>query len=145
VIDSVLEWRDNFLPDWVVLGERIDGKDLSELNDVSDLELLKLKIGIKDSVVELSEETKRISSRQILLLAVIDGHSLHDLWSVVTELWLGNSLEVVKVLSSGESILELFEVLALLELLGSAWVEVTKVVEELLSHALTLGVAHLSS
>jgi len=53
---SVLERWDNLFPSWMILWECVDREDLSELNDVHDLEFLELKVAIECSVVELTHE-----------------------------------------------------------------------------------------
>jgi len=83
--------------------------------------------------------------RQVFLLHVIDSDVFHDFWAISTLLWLWDLLEIIIVLSVLKFFLEILEVSALLEVLSSAWVEMSKVVEELLSHGLTLGVSEVSS
>lgn len=145
VLDVVLEWWHILLPDRVVLWEGTNSEDLTQLHDVCDLELLKLEVGVEYTVVELTEEAHRVSSGQVLLLAVIDGDVFHDLWAVLAGLWLGDLAEVAGVGGSGKSIFELREVFALLELLCSSWVQMAQVVEILLSHGLSLGIVHVCS
>jgi len=57
IVDNVLERWYNLFPCWVVLWESIDGEDLGQLDNVHNFELLELEIGIKSSVVELSQES----------------------------------------------------------------------------------------
>jgi hypothetical protein len=144
-VHVVLERWDNLLPDRVVLWESFNSEDLTKLNNVGNFELLQFEVRIEYTVVELTKEAKRVSQRQVLLLAVINSDILVDLWSIVTLLWLWDSLEVLVVLGVLKSILELFEVSAVIQLLGSAWVQVTQVVEVLLTEALSLCVGHVLS
>ena len=56
-IDNVLEGWNDLFPSWVVLWEGVDGEDFCQLDDVHDLEFLKLEIGVESTVVELTEES----------------------------------------------------------------------------------------
>ena len=56
-----LEWWDTLSPSWMILWESINTENLSELSDVHDLKLLKLKVSIEHSVVELTHESHRVS------------------------------------------------------------------------------------
>jgi len=143
VIQVVLERWNVLLPGWVVLGEGTNGEHLTQLNNVCNFNFLKLQVRVKRTVVELPEETHAVSSWQIFFLAVIDGNFFHDFWTVFTLLWLWDLFEVAMVVCTNKSVSEFLVILALLQLLGSTWVEMSKVVEVLLSHALTLSVVHV--
>ena len=93
--------------------------------------------------MELTHEGHRVSSRQVLLLTVVDRHILHNLWSIHAYLWFRDSLKVVEVRRTLKFVLEFFEVFAVIQPLRSAWVQVTQVVEVLLSQTLTFCITQL--
>jgi len=88
----------------VVSWESINGEDLGDLCDVGDLQFLQFEVGIEASVVELTHHTERISSRQVLLLHVIDGNFLVNVWAVFSSDGVWNFFKVLKILG----VLELF-------------------------------------
>ena len=62
VVDGVPEGNDGLGPGWVVPGDDLHGVDLGKLHYVEDLELLELEESVEDSVVELPEESQRVSA-----------------------------------------------------------------------------------
>lgn len=103
-----------------------NGVKFGNLNQVLDLEFLKFQVRIESAVVELTEETHGVSSRQVFLLAVIDTWLfLLDLWLINSTLWLDHLNEVFVVWGTLESIGEDLEILRFVELLTSVWVEMT--------------------
>ena len=115
LVHVVLEWGHNLSPSWVVLWQLRNAEDLAQLDDVSDLNLLEFEVGVEDSVVELTEEAHRVSSRHVLLRHAVDVHVLVDLRAVVLPLRIRDLLEVVVVLRPVELVLELLVVLAVVE------------------------------
>ena len=143
LIDVELEWWDSLLPSWVVLWESINAENLCKLCDVHDLEFLKLKIGVECSIMELTHESHRVSPGQVSLLAVINSQLHIDFWLSLGSHWIWDSLEVLVVISSLESINELLVLSGVVKSLRSIWVQVTEVIEVFLSKTLTLGIIHL--
>ena len=56
MVHIVLEWGNHFLPGWMVLWEGTDREDFTQLNDIGNLELLKLEVRVEGTIVELAEE-----------------------------------------------------------------------------------------
>lgn len=128
----------------MILGECVNGEDLGELSDVLNLQLLKLQVGVEDTVVELAEEGKGVSLGQVLLLAVVNGHVLVDLRLLVGSHWVWDSLEPLIVGGAIQSLLQVLELSRVIESLSPVWVQVAQVIEVLLSQTLTFDVAQLS-
>ena len=93
--------------------------------------------------MELSHESHGVSSREILLLAVINGQIHVDLGFSLGSDGVWDFLEVLVISCALQSVDEILVLFGVVESLGSIWIEVTKVVEVLLSQSLTLGIAHL--
>lgn len=144
MVDIVLEWWHVLSPGWMILGEGINGEDLSQLGDVLNLQLLQLQVSVEDTVVELAEEGKGVSLGQVLLLAVIDGHVLVNLRGLISSHWVWDSLEPLVVGGSIKSLLKVLELSGVVKSLGPVWVQVAQVIEVLFPEALTLHIAQLS-
>lgn len=125
-VDIVLKWSDELSPSWVVSLDTWNGVKFGDLNKVLDLEFLKFQIRIESAIVELTEETHGVFSWQVFLLAVIDTWLfLLDLWLINSTLWLDHLSEMFVVWGALKSIGEDLEILSLIELLTSVWVEMT--------------------
>jgi len=127
----------------VISWESVDREDLGNLDNVLDLELLKFEVGIEYTIMELSELGARISSRQVFLLAVINSDVLLHLRGVIGSYGVWNLLEMIPVASSFKSFNKLIEVRRIVQFLSSIGIKMAQIVKELLSEALSLGVAHL--
>ena len=104
LIHVELEWWDSLSPSWMVLWESIDAENLSELSDIHDLELLKLKICVEDTVVELAHESHRVSPGEVSLLTVVDSQLHVDLWLSLGSNGVWDSLEVLVVRGTLKSV-----------------------------------------
>jgi hypothetical protein len=68
---------------------------------------------------------------------------LIDFWLLISSHWVRDSLEPFIIRSCFKSLLEILELSGVIKSLGSIWVEVTQVVEVLLSKSLALSVTQL--
>lgn len=62
LVNSVPEWDNRLVPSWMVPGDDLHGVDLCKLNNIEDLQLLQFEEGVEDTVVELTEESERVSA-----------------------------------------------------------------------------------
>jgi hypothetical protein len=126
----------------MVLRESIDRKDFSQLRDIHNFLLFQLKISVECTIVELSEISHGVSSREIFLLLIVDCDIHINFWLSIGFHWVWNLLEVFVVRGAVQIVNHIFELLSVVKRLGSVWVKMSKVVEVLLSEALTFSIAH---
>ena len=129
LINAVLEWDDGLRPSWVVPRDDFHRVNFSKLYDVQNLELLQLEESVEYAVVELTEESQRVSAGKVLLLGIIDGHIDVQVWLLVCSHWIWHSGQMFMVWCTNELLLELSELAGFVQSLGSVWVQVTQVVE----------------
>jgi len=136
-ISVILEWSNVTVPCWIILWHRSNWMKFSKLDDVSDFHLLKLKICIKDTIMELSKESHWISMRHINFLSNINRNASFNLWCLISSFlsefnWLWNSHHWFLVIGEFKSILEILEWFSIHKWLVICWVEMSKVVSEFL-------------
>jgi hypothetical protein len=56
VVSGHLEWWNSLSPGWMIFVEPVDVEDFSKVINVLDFKLLKLKVSVETSVVELSHK-----------------------------------------------------------------------------------------
>lgn len=78
-------------------GDHPHGNDLCKLNNVQDLELLQLEESVEDTIVELAEESERVSAREVPLLGVVDRNLDVKVWPLVGSHGIWNILQVFAV------------------------------------------------
>ena len=95
--------------------------------------------------MELTEESERVSARQILLLGVIDSHLNIKIWLLVSSHRVWYPSQKLVIWSALKFILELSELAGFVQLLRSVRVQMTQVVEVFCAKRLPSGICHVWS
>lgn len=144
-VDTVLEWDDRLGPSWMVSRDDFHGVNFSKLNNVQNFKFFQLQESIKNTIVELAEESHGVSARQVFLLGIVNGHLDVKIRLLVSSDRIWNFRQELVIVSSNEFFLKLSKFSWFIESLRSVRVKMSETIEVLRSKRLSSSITHIRS